>query len=148
PEQTGRMTHSIDYRADWYSPGVTLYELFSGRVPHQSDDPLELVHFHIAGKPAPLAAGAAGIPGAAPDIVVKLLQKAPEDRYQSAAGLCADLRRCLDQLRSGGRMVRFELGSEDVSDRFEPPQRLYGRDAETRMLLDTFARVAAGGVEA
>ena len=148
PEQTGRMNHSIDYRADWYSLGITLYELFSGRVPHESEDPLELVHFHIAGKPAPLASVAAGIPEAISDIVMKLLQKAPEDRYQSAAGLCADLRRCLDLLRAGSRIARFSLGSDDVSDRFEPPQRLYGRDAETRVLLDTFARVAAGGVEA
>src|SRR5690606_38291402 len=94
------------------------------------------------------ASVAAGIPEAISDIVMKLLQKAPEDRYQSAAGLCADLRRCLDLLRAGSRIARFSLGSDDVSDRFEPPQRLYGRDAETRVLLDTFARVAAGGVEA
>jgi predicted ATPase/signal transduction histidine kinase len=148
PEQTGRMNRSIDYRADWYSLGVTLYELFSGRLPHASDDPLESVHFHIAGKATPLAELDRRVPQAVSDIVMKLLNKAPEDRYQSAAGIVADLRRCVEQFASTGRVDPFALAADDVVDRFEPPQKLYGRNAEAATLLDTFERVAGGSVEA
>ena len=85
PEQTGRMNRSLDYRADFYSLGITLYELFTDSLPHVSADPLEMVHFHIAGKPMPPAERDARVPQALSDIVLKLLQKEPEDRYQSAA---------------------------------------------------------------
>ncbi|HEY5568329.1 MAG TPA: AAA family ATPase [Gammaproteobacteria bacterium] len=148
PEQTGRMNRSLDYRADWYSFGVTLYELFSGRLPHSSEDPLEAVHFHIAGKPMPLAEADTRVPEAVSDVVMKLLQKAPEDRYQSAAGIVADLRRCVRALTSTGRVDRFALGADDVIERFELPQKLYGREVETATLLTTFERIASGSVEA
>ena len=147
PEQTGRMNRSLDYRADLYSLGVTLYELFTGELPHESADPLEMVHFHIAGKPVPPNDRHSRVPEALSDIVLKLLQKEPEDRYQSAAGLVADLRRCLAAIDAGRSAERFSLGSADLIDRFDPPQKLYGRAAETSTLLASFERVARGAVE-
>ena len=148
PEQTGRMNRSLDYRADLYSLGVTLYELFTGVLPHESADPLEMVHFHIAGKPQPPRERSANVPGAVSDIVMKLLQKEPENRYQSASGLAADLSACLAVVAAGGVLEPFPLGLQDTVDRFEPPQKLYGRGAETQVLLQSFERVARGAVEA
>jgi predicted ATPase/signal transduction histidine kinase/tRNA A-37 threonylcarbamoyl transferase component Bud32 len=147
PEQTGRMNRSLDYRADLYSLGVTLYELFTGALPHESADPLEMVHFHIAGKAVPPSDRDSRVPEALSDVVLKLLQKEPEYRYQSAMGLAADLKRCLAQLEQGGTVARFALGSSDATDRFDPPQKLYGRAVETQTLLSSFERVARGGVE-
>ena len=147
PEQTGRMNRSLDYRADLYSLGITLYELFTGGLPHESSDPLEMVHFHIAGKPVSPRDRDRRVPEALSDIVLKLLQKEPEQRYQSAGGLAADLRRCLALLDRDGAVAPFPLGSEDAVDRFEPPQKLYGRTAEAKTLLSSFERVARGGVE-
>jgi histidine kinase len=147
PEQTGRMNRSLDYRADLYSLGVTLYELFTGALPHESSDPLEMVHFQIAGKPVPPCERHARVPEALSDVVLKLLQKEPGYRYQSAAGLAVDLRRCLAMLDAGRAIERFTLGSGDAIDRFDPPQKLYGRTTETRTLLSSFERVARGSVE-
>src|SRR5881394_664346 len=147
PEQTGRMNRSLDYRADLYSLGITLYELFTGSLPHESSDPLEMVHFHIAGKPVAPRDRDRRVPEPLSDIVLKLLQKEPEARYQSASGLAADLRRCLAALDRDGSVALFQLGSEDAVDRFEPPQKLYGRTAEAKTLLSSFERVARGGVE-
>lgn len=148
PEQTGRMNHSIDHRADWYSFGITLYELFSGTLPHESDDPLESVHFHIAGKPPSLHERDERIPQALANVVTKLIQKAPEDRYQSAEGVAADLERCVSAMESGEALEPFDLGSMDRIDQFDLPQRLYGREGEIAELLGAFERVAAGSVEA
>ena len=146
PEQTGRMSRGVDYRADLYSLGATLYELFSGSLPHEAGDPVEIVHFHIAGTPEPLRQRVPDIPEALSSIVMKLLQKAPEQRYQSAAGLAADLETCLARLDAG--LEPFELGTRDIVDRFELPQRLYGREAATETLRSVFRRVASGSVEA
>ena len=148
PEQTGRMNRSLDYRADLYSLGVTLYELFTGVLPHESADPLEMVHFHIAGKPVPPRERSANVPVAVSDIVMKLLQKEPENRYQSANGVAADLSACVAVVAAGGALEPFPLGLQDTIDRFEPPQKLYGRSAETQILLQSFERVARGAVEA
>jgi tRNA A-37 threonylcarbamoyl transferase component Bud32 len=147
PEQTGRMNRSLDYRADLYSLGVTLYELFTGTLPHDSADPLEMVHFHIAGKPVSPHERNSRVPETVSEIVLKLLQKEPEQRYQSAAGVSADLRRCIASLDETGAVARFSLGSADTIDRFEPPQKLYGRAVDTATLLASFERVARGAVE-
>ena len=140
PEQTGRMNRSLDYRADLYSLGVTLYELFTGVLPHESADPLEMVHFHIAGKPTPPRERVGGVPLALSDIVMKLLQKEPENRYQSAIGLAADLDVCRTALAAGGAFRRSFSAPRTSVDRFEPPRSLYGRGAETQVLLRSFER--------
>ena len=130
PEQTGRMNRSVDYRTDFYSLGITLYELLIGWRPFQSDDPLELVHQHLARAiPVPHELNA-DIPSPLSAIVMKLVEKGAEDRYQTAGGLVADLQKCLHQWKQEGRIDAFELGSADASDRLLLPARLYGRDTE------------------
>ncbi|MBN1237653.1 MAG: AAA family ATPase [Gammaproteobacteria bacterium] len=148
PEQTGRMNRLLDSRADLYSLGVTYYELFTGVLPIDNADPLEIIHFHIAGTPVAPHERNRELPRPLSDLIMKLLQKAPERRYQSAAGVEADLRRCLLELRRNGEVAPFELGRGDRLERFEVPHRLYGRDEESQALTDAFERVASGGVEA
>ena len=147
PEQTGRMNRSVDYRTDIYSLGVLLYELFAGRLPFISDDPLELVHSHIAIQPQPMAQINPEIPTAISNIVLKLMAKTAEDRYQSAWGVHADLRRCLQQLQEKQLTSTFLVGTQDISNHFSIPQKLYGRSDETQRLLAAFDRVAGGGRE-
>lgn len=144
PEQTGRMNRSVDYRTDFYSLGITLYELLIGWRPFQSDDALALVHQHLArAVPVPHELNA-DIPSPLSGIVMKLVEKAAEDRYQTADGLVADLQRCLQQWKQEGRIDAFDLGSADASDRLLVPARLYGRDTERAVLLDGFTRCAGG----
>ena len=141
PEQTGRMNRHIDYRTDFYSLGATLYAMLSGHPPFASDDPMELVHAHIA-RPLP------PLPEQTPPVLVRLVErllaKNAEDRYQSARGIAADLRRCLATFEPG-RIEDFTLGADDRADVFQVPQRLYGRADEIRRLLDAFDQVADGG---
>lgn len=155
PEQTGRMNRSLDYRTDFYSLGITFYELLTGQLPFPSRDPLELIHCHIARQAAPLWEGnrgewhraeqeepdGAGCPQAVADIVMKLMAKTAEERYQSAWGLKADLEQCLQQLRQTGEIAAFSLGTHDIADRFQIPQKLYGRETEVTRLLAAFDRV-------
>ena len=147
PEQTGRTNRAVDHRADLYSLGVTFYELLTGHVPFESSDVVELVHQHIAREPVPPHERAPGIPVAVSDITRKLLAKSPEDRYQTAFGLAADLEMCVAALEAGRLIDRFPLGRRDVPDKLQIPQKLYGREQEITTLLSTFDRVSEGKVE-
>ena len=142
PEQTGRMNRTVDYRTDFYSLGVTFYELLTGRLPFETTDALELVHSHIAKQPVPPHQLNPEIPKALSDIVMKLMAKTAEERYQSAWGVKADLEACLNQLQTQGAISEFPLAANDISDKFQIPQQLYGREAEVETLLTAFERVA------
>jgi len=143
PEQTGRMNREVDYRTDFYSLGVTLYRLLTGQLPFQADDPLEWVHCHLARMPVPPHRLIPDIPQVVSDLVLKLLAKVPEERYQSANGLLADLERCLEQWQASGEIAPFALGMRDVSARFQIPPKLYGREQEKAALLDAFETVVS-----
>lgn len=140
PEQTGRMNRAVDYRTDFYSLGATFFQMLTGHPPFQFQDPLELIHAHIARTPPDVRDLRPEVPAAIAAIVQKLLAKTAEERYQSARGLVADLHRC--QSLDTGEGSIFALGSQDVSDRFQIPQRLYGRDAEVEQILAAFERVS------
>jgi serine/threonine protein kinase len=144
PEQTGRMNRSIDARSDLYSLGVTLYQMLTGALPFAGADPLEWVHCHIARQPTPPADRAAVLEPLS-SITMKLLAKNAEERYQTASGLEADLRRCLVEWQSHERIDPFPLGAHDVSNRLLIPEKLYGREREINVLLAAFDRVVAEG---
>jgi predicted ATPase/signal transduction histidine kinase len=145
PEQTGRMNRSIDSRSDLYSLGVTLYQMLTSALPFTASDPVEWVYCHIARQPSPPEERRKDVPAALSAIVLKLLAKSAEERYQTAAGLQADLKRCLDDLERLGRIEPFVTGARDVSDRLTIPEEVYGRERETTALLDAFDRVVASG---
>ena len=147
PEQTGRMNRAIDYRTDFYSLGVTLYELLTHQLPFETTDPMELVHCHIAKQSVPPHQRIDEIPIAVSKIVMKLLAKTAEERYQSAWGLKADLEACLHQLQASGRICDFSLATHDISDKFQISQKLYGREKEVACLLASFKRVSQGLTE-
>ncbi|MBP0004507.1 MAG: AAA family ATPase [Cyanobacteria bacterium SBC] len=140
PEQTGRTNRPLDYRTDFYSFGVTLYEILTGQLPFNSNDALELVHYHIAKVPTPPELVVAEIPRPLSDLVMKLLAKTAEDRYQSAFGLIADLQECLRQWRERGSIEPFAIGRHDVSVQLQIPYKLYGREAELLELMQAFDR--------
>ncbi len=144
PEQTGRMNRSIDTRSDLYSLGVTLYQMLTGVLPFAAADPLEWVHCHIARQPV-APADRRAVPEPLSAIIMRLLAKNAEERYQTAAGLEADLRRCLSEWQSHGRIDPFPLGADDLSDRLLIPEKLYGREREVDALLAAFDRVVAQG---
>jgi predicted ATPase/class 3 adenylate cyclase len=143
PEQTGRMNRSLDYRSDFYSLGATFYEMLTRSRPFEVDDPMELIHCQIARDPVPPHRRNPDVPLPLSKIVSKLMAKKAEDRYQSAAGLVADL----ETVRGSENLERFEPGRNDYSERFQIPERLYGRDSEVERLLEAFERTRRGQAE-
>jgi histidine kinase len=144
PEQTGRMNRTIDYRADLYSLGVTLYHFLTGTVPFKSDDPLEIIHSHIAREPEPPHAVNTAVPLPISNIIVKLLLKTPEQRYQNGYGLMEDLVECRNQFRKSGKIRNFEFGKKDIPLKYLIPQVILGRDEELAILMDSFKHIAMG----
>jgi PAS domain S-box-containing protein len=145
PEQTGRMNRSVDSRSDFYALGVTFYQMLTGVLPFAAADPMEWVHCHLARKPLPPTERLKGVPGVISAIIMKLLAKTAEQRYQTAAGLGRDLRRCLTAWEVLGRIDDFPLGEHDTPDRLLIPEKLYGREREIKTLLAAFDRIVQGG---
>jgi PAS domain S-box-containing protein len=148
PEQTGRTSRSIDTRSDLYAFGVTLYQMITGALPFAAASPMEWVHCHIARKPVPPGERLATVPAPLSAIIMKLLAKTPEERYQTAHGVERDLQRCLAEWEAQGRIDDFPPGAQDTPSRLLIPETLYGREHEVATLLASFDRVAKSGISA
>ncbi|MBF0274923.1 MAG: AAA family ATPase [Nitrospinae bacterium] len=147
PEQTGRMNRVIDYRSDYYSLGTTLYKMLTGTSPFKGNDPMEVVHAHIAKIPDPPHTINKEIPLTLSNIIMKLLKKNAEERYLSSTGLIYDLEKCLEMVKTGNEEKNFIIAQKDISDRFQINQKLYGREKEIQSLMTTFSGVAEGKSE-
>ncbi|MBV8578030.1 MAG: AAA family ATPase, partial [Acetobacteraceae bacterium] len=145
PEQSGRMNRSIDSRSDLYALGVTLYQMLTGSLPFTAGDPMGWVHCHIARSPVPPAERLESVPAPVSAIIMKLLAKTAEERYQTAGGVERDLRRCLGEWESRSDIEDFPLGQDDTPDRLLIPEKLYGREGELETLLAAFDRIVTGG---
>ncbi|MCP5007813.1 MAG: AAA family ATPase [Planctomycetes bacterium] len=144
PEQTGRMNRDLDYRSDYYSMGITFYELLTGKLPFQAEDLPGWVHCHISKLPTAPDSINTDIPESISDIILKLISKNAEDRYQSSYGLSFDLEQCHKQWEEKGSIQKFPLGQRDISEKFQIAQKLYGREREMGILMDRFVTVLAG----
>ncbi len=147
PEQTGRMNRAVDYRTDFYSAGVCFYEAITGQLPFQAADTMEWVHCHIARLPVSPRQVNPETPEVVSDIIMKLLAKTAEERYQGAYGLRSDLERCRSALQTTGTVGHFMIGRDDLSDKFQISQKLYGREMEIGLLMGAFDRASRGGTE-
>ncbi|MCC5813895.1 MAG: AAA family ATPase [Leptospira sp.] len=145
PEQTGRMNRSIDYRTDYYSLGITFYELITGKLPFHSDDLLEIIHSHLAKNPESPSKIRAEIPDTVSAIILKLLNKTAEERYQSTRAIISDLKKCRDQYNKNGKVESFNIAENDYSDEFKIPQKLYGREKEVSKLIDEYESAMYSG---
>ncbi len=146
PEQTGRMNRSIDSRSDLYSLGMTFYQMLTGSLPFAAPDPMEWVHCHIARTPVPPHKRFGNIPAPISQIIMKLVAKTAEERYQTAAGVEHDLRQCRTEWEMRGRIDEFPLAEHDVPAQLLIPEKLYGRSREVSALLSSFHRVVATGM--
>src|SRR5262249_26947090 len=145
PEQTGRMNRSTDSRSDLYSLGITFYQMLTGTLPFTATDPMEWVHCHIAKNPVPPSDRLENVPAPVSAIIMKLLAKTAEDRYQTAAGVESDLRRCLAEWETRSQIGNFRLGRHDTPAHLLIPEKLYGRASDIQTLLASFDRVVASG---
>ncbi|MDJ0836629.1 MAG: AAA family ATPase [Acidobacteriota bacterium] len=144
PEQTGRMNRAVDYRTDFYSLGATLYHLLCGKPPFEEDDPMAMVHCHIARYPKPPHQVNPEIPEMLSEVIMRLLAKHAEHRYQSAWGLSEDLNRCYTEWQEEGVISKFQPGVQDFSPHFELSQKIYGREKEMKALNEAFERTMEG----
>ncbi|MES0490698.1 MAG: EAL domain-containing protein [Leptospirales bacterium] len=142
PEQTGWMNRLVDYRTDFYTLGITFYQMLTGAPPFKSSDPLELIHAHLAKQPEDLVTINPDVPQIVSDFVIKLLSKNAEDRYKTTGGMKFDLENCLKQLNKTGSIEKFVLGKKDISDRFQIPQKLYGREIDLKKIQDAYTRAS------
>ncbi|MCP4351243.1 MAG: AAA family ATPase [Desulfobacterales bacterium] len=144
PEQTGRMNRTLDYRTDYYSLGITFYEFLTGIIPFRNPNPLDMIYSHLAEQPVPPCEIIPEIPKSVSDMVLKLMAKTPEERYQSGPGLTADIEICRNRFQAKGKSKHFVPGAKDFSDKFQISQKLCGRDQETETLLEMFGQASLG----
>lgn len=147
PEQTGRMNRDIDYRTDFYSLGISFFQMLTGQLPFMSSNALELVHYHISRQPPSPKSIIPEIPEALSSILLKLMSKNAEDRYQSSFGIKSDLEKCREELKKGKPDFNFDLSVSDISRQFRIPQKLYGRENELQVLEEYFDKASHGTVE-